>query len=147
MLVPVLPQGSAYYVMVPFLWPLFLLVYYVVPAYVMPYFMKHCIKVAPVDKKTVLLSGMWGFFFALPFVHAFADNFVFLFFITTRSLLLFMFANFIFQSLYVSNVSKLSFKQITLSLSVSSMVGYWSVCLFYYAFSYVFVMMHRSLVM
>lgn len=145
MLIPVLAHGPAYYMLVPILWPLFLLVYYVVPAYAMPYFMRHCIKVSSLSTRTMLLSGMWGFFFALPFVQAFADNFVFLFFITTRSLVMFAFANFLFQWLYVANSSKLSTKQILLSLCLAAMIGYWAVCLFYYAFSYVFVIMHQSL--
>ena len=143
MLIPVLSQGAAYYVLLPIFWPLFLAIYYVIPAYLAPYLMKHCMKVTAVDARSTILSGIWAFFFALPFVHAFADNFVFLFFITTRSLILYAFMSFLFQWLYLGNTSTMKTKQTLLSLCMTSMIGYWMVCLFYYAFSYVFVIMNR----
>ena len=145
MLIPMLHQGMSYYLLLPLFWPLFIIVYYVLPAYIMPYFMRHCIKVVAVDTRNIMLSGIWAFFFALPFIHAFADNFVFLFFITTRSLVMFACASFLFQFLYIKNVSSLLTKQILLSLCMSTMIGYWLTCLFYYAFSYTLLCMHTCL--
>ena len=110
MLILVSNQSVAYYALLSIFWPMFIMAYYVIPAYMAPLFMKYVFKVAPLDVRHVIVGGLWGFFFALPFVQVFSNHFQILFVILVRSLLVFVLASMLFQFLFLYNTVKLSLK-------------------------------------
>lgn len=145
MLVPVDVHSVAYCALLPVFWPLFIVIYYIIPAYITPLVIKRCFKVSILDTGSMVIGGLWGFFFGLPFVHAFTDYVTLLFVISTRSLLIFVLASFVFQFLHAYNSSKLHVRQILLNLSIFTLLGYWLVCIAHYIFSYVFAIINTSI--
>jgi len=135
MLVPQFQHNMYYYVAFPFIWSLFISIYYIIPAFLSTYCKD--IVISQKNAKKMWQSGLIAYFFATPFVQAYTNCFFFLFFISTQTLLIYAIASFVFQCLYLrnANITK-SNNQLVLLLSMTNMLGYWLTCLLYYILPY-----------